>query len=265
MTTPGPLRVLNENLPLTDECHHYDDIGEVPWDIQKYWHQRYSIFQYYDYDVRLTDDAWFGVTPEPVAIKIAQDLANKTSASTLIDLFGGAGGNVIAFALTGNFSRIIAVEKDAATLACAQHNAEVYGVVEYITWVHGDCFDYMAKLKSDPLSLDPRIQMDADNPADTTIFASPPWGGVSYAHHEVFDLTQMQPYSLEQLHGACAPFEHTLFLPRSSDLRQIAKLAPDNHKLDVVQYCMRGASKAMVVYVPAADGDGLLHPLQTEQ
>jgi trimethylguanosine synthase len=33
----------------------------------RYWYQRYSIFNFYDYDVRLTDDAWFGVTPEPVA------------------------------------------------------------------------------------------------------------------------------------------------------------------------------------------------------
>lgn len=33
----------------------------------RYWHQRYSIFNFYDYDIRLTDDAWFGVTPEPVA------------------------------------------------------------------------------------------------------------------------------------------------------------------------------------------------------
>jgi trimethylguanosine synthase len=33
----------------------------------RYWHQRYSIFNFYDYDVYLTDDAWFGVTPEPIA------------------------------------------------------------------------------------------------------------------------------------------------------------------------------------------------------
>lgn len=67
------------------EVHHYSDIGEVPWDIQKYailffqtlsitdwilnsyWAQRYKIFSRYDEGVWLTDDAWFGVTPEPVA------------------------------------------------------------------------------------------------------------------------------------------------------------------------------------------------------
>ena len=179
--------------------------------------------------------------------KIAEDLANKTSKSTLIDIFGGAGGNVIPFALSCHFSRIIAIEKDADTLACAQHNAEVYGVSEYITFVHGDSFEYLRRLKSDPNSLDPSIRVDL---SDTTIFASPPWGGVNYKEHEVFDLSHMEPYNLEHLYNACYPLEHTLFLPRSSDLNQIAKLAPEGHKLDVVQYCMYGASKAMVVYMP---------------
>lgn len=179
--------------------------------------------------------------------KIAEDLAAKTSKSTLIDIFGGAGGNVIPFALSCHFSRIIAIEKDADTLACAQHNAEVYDVSEYITFVHGDSFEYLRRLKSDPGSLDPSIRVDL---SDTTIFASPPWGGVNYKEHEVFDLSHMEPYNLEHLYNACYPLEHTLFLPRSSDLNQIAKLAPEGHKLDVVQYCMYGASKAMVVYMP---------------
>lgn len=33
----------------------------------RYWAQRYSIFEHYDYGIYMTDDAWFGVTPEPVA------------------------------------------------------------------------------------------------------------------------------------------------------------------------------------------------------
>lgn len=67
------------------EVHHYSDIGEVPWDIQKYvsfiaasrefiannnssyFAQRYKLFSKYDEGVWLTDDAWFGVTPEPIA------------------------------------------------------------------------------------------------------------------------------------------------------------------------------------------------------
>lgn len=64
-------------------CHQYTDLPEVPWDVRKfadetcqivtrsrayrYWHQRYSIFSKYDDGIWMTDDAWFGVTPEPVA------------------------------------------------------------------------------------------------------------------------------------------------------------------------------------------------------
>ena len=71
-------------LDLTDDCHHYKGKHQVPWDIQKYvafdafipsalngvrryYSQRYSIFSLYDEGVYMTDDAWFGVTPEPVA------------------------------------------------------------------------------------------------------------------------------------------------------------------------------------------------------
>jgi len=38
---------------------------------------------------------------------------------------------------------------------------------------------------------------------------------------------------------------------QTSDLRQIAKLAPAEKKIEVVQYCMEGASKALVAYIPA--------------
>ena len=36
-------------------------------DIRRYFHQRHSIFSRYDDGIWMTEDAWFGVTPEPVA------------------------------------------------------------------------------------------------------------------------------------------------------------------------------------------------------
>lgn len=48
-------------------AHHYDTAEDVPFEISKYWHQRYEIFSKYDDGIWMTDDAWFGVTPEPVA------------------------------------------------------------------------------------------------------------------------------------------------------------------------------------------------------
>ena len=65
-------------------CQHYANLSEVPWDIHKYegsiilqcdfsdipdryYHQRFSIFSKYDEGIWMTEEAWFGVTPEPVA------------------------------------------------------------------------------------------------------------------------------------------------------------------------------------------------------
>jgi trimethylguanosine synthase len=172
---------------------------------------------------------------------VASDLASITSSSktTLIDLFAGAGGNTIAFALSGRWENIIAIERDASVLACAQHNASIYGVFHKITWIHGDCFSYISKSSG----------IDSST---TVIFASPPWGGPGYRTDEIFNLATMQPYSLKQIHDICRIMDFALYLPRTSDLRQIARAAPPGKKIEVVQYCMEGASKALVAYIPAA-------------
>lgn len=132
----------------------------------------------------MTDDAWFGVTPEPVAewvfshftvsrvlrrsSKIADHLGNGTppGKAILIDAFAGAGGNTIAFAKSGRWTRIYAIEKDPQILACAKHNAEVYGVQDDISWYEGDCFEIL------------RSQL-AEMGEYAVIFASPPWGGTT--------------------------------------------------------------------------------------
>jgi trimethylguanosine synthase len=173
--------------------------------------------------------------------RIAIDLVQSTSPSktTVIDVFAGAGGNTIAFALSGCWEKIIAIECDASVIACAQHNASIYGVFDKITWVKADSFSYMAN--------NPEIEH-----SKTVIFASPPWGGPGYSTDKIFNLATMQPYSLKKIHSLCKQMDSALFLPRTSDLRQIAKLAPGGRKIDVVQYCMKGASKALVAYIPAA-------------
>ncbi|PHH87790.1 hypothetical protein CDD83_8390 [Cordyceps sp. RAO-2017] len=243
-----------DSLLLTSQCRHYQDRDEVPWDIQKYFAQRYSIFSRYDEGVYLTDDAWFGVTPEPVASQVAMDVAHADQKKTvLIDVFAGAGGNTIAFALSRRWQRVIAVERDASALACAQHNAELYGVDPgLITWVLGDSFEYLERLVQGSDELHPDLRVDISN---AVLFASPPWGGPGYSSDEVFDLHTMQPYNLAKLHAAYCAMDHVLFLPRTSDIRQLARLAPRGGKIEVVQYCMQGASKGMVVYLPAGSAD----------
>lgn len=163
---------------------HYNSLEDVPLDIEKYWQQRHDIFSKYDEGVWLTDEGWFGVTPEPIAKyvfscplvllyahpdskhrKIAEHVATADASKTvLIDAFAGSGGNVIQFALSGRWKQIFAIEKDEKTLQCARHNAEIYGVNRKIFWIHGDIFDEMER----------RFKSLAKN---AVIFASPPWGG----------------------------------------------------------------------------------------
>lgn len=245
-----------EEFGLTDECHHYTYLGEVPWDIQKYWQQRYDIWSLYDEGVYMTDDAWFGVTPEPVANSVATDFdkfINDESKTTIVDIFAGAGGNAIAFALSGRWEKVIAIEKNASTLACAKNNAFIYGVYDKITWVNDDCFDFMSRWRSS--------ESDALDPNTTVVFASPPWGGPQYRGDKVFNLDTMEPYSAKQIHEMVRDMGCALFLPRTSDLRQISSLlegkeVEGDRKIEVVQYCIEGASKALTAYVPASTRDG---------
>ncbi|KAI9925158.1 hypothetical protein ASPWEDRAFT_45905 [Aspergillus wentii DTO 134E9] len=226
------------------EVHHYSDIGEVPWDIQNYFAQRYKLFSKYDEGVWLTDDAWFGVTPEPIANKIADHLVESSpkGRSILVDAFAGAGGNTIAFAKSGKWKRVYAIEKNPAVLKCAKHNAKVYGVEDKITWFEGDCFEILKNQLKDlaPYSI---------------VFASPPWGGPGYRSDWVFNLRTMEPYSLAHLYNEFSLFtEHiVLFLPRTSDLKQLAKVVDDGKKATVMHYCMEGASKALCIYYGGFD------------
>lgn len=170
------------------------------------------------------------------------------SKDTIIDVFAGAGGNTIAFALSGRWKHVIGIERDPSTLACAQNNAELYEVdPSIVTWIHADSFEYLDLLLNRPSELHPRLRLDISK---TVIFASPPWGGPGYRTDEVFDLNNMQPYKLEKLHTSYRRMDHVLYLPRTSDIRQIARLAPEDRKVEVVQYCMEGASKAMAAYIP---------------
>lgn len=74
--------------------------------------------------------------------------------------------------------------------------------------------------------------------------------GPTYTDWDVFDLAQMEPYSLPYLYKSFSAVSSdvVLYLPRTSDMRQIAKYAKPDEKLKVIHYCMRGASKALSAY-----------------
>ncbi|RPB00621.1 S-adenosyl-L-methionine-dependent methyltransferase [Choiromyces venosus 120613-1] len=213
----------------------YADDNPPPQPTLNYWRQRYSLFTRYDEGIWITQNGWFEVTPEKVARKIADHVLDSP-VETILDVFCGIGGNTIQFALSTSCKRVIAVDKDQAAIDCARHNAKIYGVLDKIEFVVGDVF----KLIEDQ---DPRLVADA-------VFISPPWGGPSYRDLAVFDLDTMEPYSVtylvEQAQKISTNF--ALYLPRTSDLNQIAKIVP-GRKVQAIHYCVRQRSKALTVYV----------------
>ncbi|KAF1811270.1 hypothetical protein P152DRAFT_399432 [Eremomyces bilateralis CBS 781.70] len=230
---------------------HFNDEEEVPSHLLKYWHQRYDIFSKYDDGIRLTNNAWFGVTPEPVAHQIATDIAHLAPPTKriLIDLFAGAGGNAIAFALSGRWDAIYAIERDPATLECGRHNAALYGVGAEITWIEGDCF----KVIEEQL---------AEVCGEAVLFASPPWGGPEYVGRKIFDVEGMEPYGLGELYGGFGGRggQVVLFLPRTANLNQLAGVVGEGEgRVLVRHYCMTGFSKGLCVFYgkwedPTQDG-----------
>lgn len=182
---------------------------------------------------------------------IAQHLA-CTQTDILIDCFSGVGGNTIAFARSGKWGTIIAIEENEAAMDCAKHNARLYGVADRITWVLGDCFEVLAR----------ETQWHGSH---ALIFASPPWGGNSndfqsskrpsdlpilelgpgYRTDSIFNLLTMQPYNLFHLLSTLrtCTLRIVLYLPRTSDIRQLAHCADTSERIPIIHYCMEGASK----------------------
>ena len=134
-----------------------------------------------------------------------------------------------------------------AALECARHNARIYGVHDKITFFHGDCFEILGL--DDERSGKKINDLVAVIRKAGIIFASPPWGGTGYKDAEVMDLESM-PYGLKQLQGfAQISTNVVLYLPRNSDLNQIADCVEDGRKSQIVHYCMQQNSKALCAYL----------------
>jgi trimethylguanosine synthase len=73
--------------------------------------------------------------------------------------------------------------------------------------------------------------------------------GTEYGVSDLFDLTKMEPYNLEMLYKSFTKYsnEVVLYLPRNSDLNQIARYGQDGKKLEVAHYAIMGASKVRCI------------------
>ena len=66
----------------------------------------------------------------------------------------------------------------------------------------------------------------------------------------MFNLHTMEPYSLERLYKEYSTFtKHiALYLPRTSDVKQLVEYVPEGQRATLIHYCIEGASKALCIF-----------------
>jgi trimethylguanosine synthase len=170
-------------------------------------------------------DGWFSVTPEKIAIHIA----NRMKCDTIIDAFCGVGGNAIQFAKT--CKRVIAIDIDPIRLDCARHNAAIYGVDDKIEFILGDFTVLKDTLKAD------------------AVFLSPPWGGPSYLYQKEYDIHEM-PIDGQKLFEMAKQITNNIvyFVPRNIIHDQFIRLAGSNGQCEMEETFLDSRLKCWTVY-----------------
>ncbi|KAJ4701744.1 Trimethylguanosine synthase [Melia azedarach] len=205
-------------------------IEEFPANISKYWCQRYLLFSRFDDGIRMDEEGWFSVTPEP----IARHHAVRCGCGIIVDCFTGVGGNAIQFARRSK--HVIAIDIDPKKIDYAYHNATIYGVVDQIDFIVGNFFTLAPTLKAD------------------TVFLSPPWGGPDYVKVKKYNIqTMLQPHDGYFLFDRAKEIASrvVMFLPRNVDLNQLAELALftlPSWSLEVEKNFLNGKLKGITAY-----------------
>ncbi|KAG8034799.1 hypothetical protein G9C98_007875 [Cotesia typhae] len=196
-------------------------------ELMKYWVKRYRLFSRFDQGIKLDRESWFSVTPE----KIAMHIAERCRCDTIVDAFCGAGGNTIQFAFT--CERVIAIDIDEDKIELARNNARIYGVQDRIEFIVGDFFKLADKLAAD------------------VVFLSPPWGGPKYAHDDTFNLDNiLSPHGGAELFNTAQQITNNIsyFLPRNIDTIQLAILAGPGGGVEVEQNFLDRKLVALTAY-----------------
>lgn len=80
----------------------------------KYWGQRYRYFSRFDEGVGMDKEGWYSVTPEAIALHIAE----RVCCDVVVDPFVGCGGNAVQFALVSHL--LFAIDIDPFKLEHAR-------------------------------------------------------------------------------------------------------------------------------------------------
>lgn len=193
----------------------------------KFWSQRKRFFAKFDEGIQLDKESWYSVTPEVIANytsrRMTMNLSSPSSGFTVVDAFGGAGGNTIAFCLNDRVNRVVHVDTDLSKIRMAANNCRVYGIPPHkVLFLHANACHVLMSYKDGR-----RIQCDGDERTDSeaneapakdcespdtvhgytvgsslellpseihAVFLSPPWGGP-----DVVDVVGRNGYGLESI------------------------------------------------------------------
>ncbi|XP_054288289.1 trimethylguanosine synthase-like isoform X2 [Macrosteles quadrilineatus] len=181
--------------------------------IQKFWRRRYHLFSKYDEGIKLDEESWYSVTPEPIATFIAE----RCRCDLVVDAFCGAGGNAIQLAFT--CERVIAIDIDPHKIELARNNARVYGVEDRIEFITGDF-----------LQLAPHLTADV-------VFLSPPWGGPDYVRRSVYPFSALLPVGGRELYQLASGITENIvfYLPKNVNTQEVVECAGPGGSVELAQ------------------------------
>ncbi len=205
----------------------------------KYWKRRYILWSKYDSGIQMDTEAWYEVTPENVAKYTAWRLAEKR---IVIDACSGVGGNSIQFAILG--AQVYSVDVSRARMQMMAHNARIYGVEKSISCIQSDISLYLDTVSPD-LS------------GRTTLYISPPWGGV-YCYNKPSVSLEDLPFNLEVvLQKAWNKFgSFVAYLPRNFNFETLddvlVSIGVNYCEVEAIIYCCPSPRiKSYLLYVDA--------------
>jgi len=194
---------------------------------------------------------------------------------------------------------VIALDTSPVRLACAAHNARVYGVADRITFILGD---WVAWAQAYAERLERGEEMSAEERVEC-VFLSPPWGGIDYqttlsttegpaqppakkrqrqsglqdgeddaapARGGAYPLSALAPLPGADLFALARRMTPNvaMFLPRNVDLLELATLPGlgETEKVEVEEAWMSWKCKAVTAYFgDLAVGNGYVEGVEDEE
>jgi len=208
--------------------------------LKKFWARRYYLFSKFDKGIKIDEESWYSVTPEPMAKHIAQRVVDALSSDQgssqvseskgqswpaaklcVLDAFCGVGGNMIQFARKCGYC--VASDLDLQKLQYAQHNAQVYNLQEPAD-LHLIHEDYLRLPSEAKLKKGAGLDFQKIN----AVFLSPPWGGTGYQNLEEYSLEHIFP-EFDRIVAKSVEYSPNLllFLPKNTSISElIQRLLP---------------------------------------